>query len=39
MAAVEAREGLHRLNAGEAAVYIHAAEQGLIETGLKFVGH
>ena len=39
MAAVQAGEGLHRLDAIEAPVHIHAAEQRLIKTGLEFVGH
>ena len=36
--AVEARQRLHRLDAGEPAVDIHAAQQRLIEAGLEFVG-
>ena len=39
VAAVQAREGLYRLDAIEAPVHIHAAEQRLIETGLELVGH
>jgi hypothetical protein len=36
--AVQARERLHRLDAGEAPIDIHAAEKRLIEAGLELVG-
>ena len=39
IAAVEAGEGLHRLDAIEAAIHIHAAEQRLVKAGLELVGH
>ena len=36
--AVESRQSLDRLNAGEALVNIHAAELALVEPGLELVG-
>jgi hypothetical protein len=39
VAMVQASQGLHRLDAIEAAVHIHAAEQRLVEAGLELVGH
>ena len=35
---VEAREGLHGLDAGQPLVDVHGAQQGLIEAGLVLVG-
>ena len=37
--AVQAAQGLHRLNAGQAFVHVHAAQQRLVEPGLELVGH
>ena len=39
MGAVQPRQGLHGLNAGEPLVDVHAAQQRLIEAGLELVGH
>ena len=36
--AVEARERLHGLHAGEALVDVHRVQQGLVEAGLVFLG-
>ena len=36
--AVQARERLHRLDAGQAFVHVHAAQQRLVEPGLELVG-
>ncbi|EXI77156.1 MAG: hypothetical protein AW10_03972 [Candidatus Accumulibacter appositus] len=36
--AVETGEGLHGLDAGQSLIHVHAAEQRLVEAGLKFVG-
>ena len=35
---VEARQGLHRLDAAQLAIDIHGAEQRLVEAGLELVG-
>lgn len=37
--AVQAAQGLHGLDAAQALVHVHAAQQGLVKTGLEFVGH
>ena len=37
--AVQAREGLHGLDAGQALVHIQGVQQGLVETGLVLLGH
>ena len=39
MGAVQAGKRLHRLDAGQPFVYIHPAEQRLVEAGLEFVSH
>ena len=39
MRPVEARERLHRLDAGKALVHIHGMQQGLVEAGLVLLGH
>ena len=36
--AVQARERLHRFDAGERLVHIHRVQQRLVVAGLKFVG-
>jgi len=36
--AVEPRESLHGLHVGEALVYVHRVEQGLVKSRLVFVG-
>ena len=37
--AVQAAQRLHRLDAGQALVHIHAAQQRLVKAGLELVGH
>ena len=39
MGAVQARQRLHGLDAGQPLVDVHAAEQRLVEAGLELVGH
>ena len=36
---VQARQGLHALDAAEFFVHVHGAELGLVKAGLKFVGN
>jgi len=38
MGAVETREGLHRLYAGERLVHVHGVQQGFVVAGLELVG-
>jgi hypothetical protein len=37
--AVQARQRLHRLDAAQLLVHVHAAQQRLVEAGLELVGH
>ena len=39
MSSVQARQGLYRLYACQPLIHIHAAEQGLVEAGLEFIGN
>lgn len=36
---VQPRQGLHRVHAAQLLVHVHGMEQGLVEAGLKLVGH
>ena len=36
---VEARQGLHRSEAGQGLVHVHGHQLGLVETGLELLGH